>query len=335
MRRRPPQPRDERRSNPRDPHRLNPQPRDAHTVRDTRAGLRDEHLIFVKNVPNSISSSIPTLFAPYSPLRVKNVYPHSDITTIVLGFRTQAAASIAQQETDGMRWENVVLRVEGYSKMRSVRYVREERGRGRPRGAVGGEEAGQEWEEVYEDEDGQQSGPELEYETVFPDVAPAVKRDVGGATTWAQVAKQTRRLSRTHAADRLVAESSRLDAVVDEHLDEAVPSPMKAGPRAPTPSDWEASQHEEDDADERWSNTATPGAIHSHSPTASSSDFAGYAGDIEDNRKTTKVSNVPEAAPAAPTSLFAPWEPIDTSERILLLHCRDCLFCQKRNCSRN
>lgn len=68
-----------------------------------------EHLIFVKNVPADVARAagpLMEMFARYGPTRIKNVYPTSDITTVVVSFPTLDEAIDAQEGTDGMRLES-------------------------------------------------------------------------------------------------------------------------------------------------------------------------------------------------------------------------------------
>jgi hypothetical protein len=144
---------------------------------------KDEHLIFVKNVPAYLATeAVPELFARYRPDRIKNVYPKSDITTVVVGFATQEKASQAQQETDGMRLENVVLRVEMYSKHRSVRYLQEARTKSQPTSAA---------EEDYEELDECEEVIPAEPEYVLPFARKP--QEGSGPSTWAQVAGTDRK----------------------------------------------------------------------------------------------------------------------------------------------
>jgi hypothetical protein len=151
-------------------------PRPQHTK------AKEEHLIFVKNCPADLATGpLLDLFERYDPIRIKNVYPNSDITTVVVSFPTYDEACYAQEDTDGIRLENVVLRVEMFDKYRSVRYLREERGVNRPLGAVGDDD----------DEVGY-IAPKYSLEAEdFPDMEPAAPAKQGnGGNTWAQIARK-------------------------------------------------------------------------------------------------------------------------------------------------
>ena len=58
------------------------------------AKAANEHLIFVKNVPGYIETDeLKRMYESYNPTSLKNVYPNSNVTTIVVGFRTKAEAA--------------------------------------------------------------------------------------------------------------------------------------------------------------------------------------------------------------------------------------------------
>ncbi|KAH7074266.1 hypothetical protein FB567DRAFT_553734 [Paraphoma chrysanthemicola] len=275
---------------------------------------KDEHLIFVKNVPTYMANrAVPDLYAPYQPIRIKNVYPNSDITTVVLGFQTEREASQAQADTDGYRLENVVLRVESYSKHRSIRHIRGERNASQPMSAVNDDD------EVEENER-PESRPDSEYEVVFPLLVEQAQQDTTGATTWAQIAKQTR-LSEARPAQVEPRNTTRLRRA---KAPEKVKEPTSVEPIA-TPlqtsnvnDDSTAFRKGEDDA------------LHADSPVASSEDLNGYEGDVEYNKKMKTATAVRKEAQVTRSSIFSPWEPINTSQRIHQRHCRGCIFCQLR-----
>jgi hypothetical protein len=274
----------------------------AHTTKS-----KDEHLIFVKNVPADLAiAAIPELFAPYEPERIKNVYPKSDITTVVVGFQTHEEASQAQQDTDGMRLENVVLRVEMYNKHRSVRFLREARTKCRPPGVVEDD-----FQEGYEDE----SPPEPVYTLPF---GRAQKSQTGRAT-WADiVGKDGQARMATLPAAAITSPQTHPTLLNPGVL--PAPQIQSAVPRiyfAPETIEATTAIVSTDD-------------VPSHSPNASFINVASYYGDVEDNRKTKKRIGTTKIDRTVRTSIFAPWEPISTSQRISKRHCRDCVFCQMR-----
>ena len=274
----------------------------------TRA--KDEHLIFVKNVPADLATGpILDLYSRYEPLRIKNVYPNSDITTVVVSFRTLDEACYAQEDTDGMRLDNVVLRVEMFSKHRSVRYLREERNTHRPLGAV---------------DEGYEEGPE-DPPAYVPEAAYAIHMDFPnfpalqdkGASTWAQIAKKTRPPGMTPLP---APAAPPLHPIVAK---EAVMSTQK--PSVATPCLTTAP--ETDDAP---SEPALTDDISLPSPITSSTEVASYEGDGEDDHMSKGQPHIVKEKVLPRSSIIAPWEPIDSTEGIRQRHCRDCVFCQMR-----
>jgi hypothetical protein len=147
----------------------------------------NEHLVFVKNVPSDLAkkNAIPKLFAQYNPIGFKNVYPHSNITTIVVTFATRREAAHAQKETDQTRLENVILRVEGYKKIQSVRYLRDKGQAIRPLGTV----------EEYDTEDSEEYHAEYEPPAYNPPPELVAAKDPKIAPTgitWAHIAGNQR-----------------------------------------------------------------------------------------------------------------------------------------------
>jgi hypothetical protein len=271
---------------------------------------KDEHLIFVKNVPAYLATeAVPELFARYRPDRIKNVYPKSDITTVVVGFATQEKASQAQQETDGMRLENVVLRVEMYSKHRSVRYLQEARTKSQPTSAA---------EEDYEELDECEEVIPAEPEYVLPFARKP--QEGSGPSTWAQVAGTDRK------TDMM-----------------PLPPPPGVAPLAdfPTPSEQRASPAPPikvavpriDTARNTDNATSTLGStdeVLPHSSTSSSTKVSSCDGDVEYTTKTDEQATTTKPDQPVRDSIFAPWESTSTSQRISHRHCRDCTFCQMR-----
>jgi hypothetical protein len=271
---------------------------------------KDEHLIFVKNVPAYLATeAIPELFARYRPDRIKNVYPKSDITTVVVGFATQEKASQAQQETDGMRLESVVLRVEMYSKHRSVRYLQEARTKSQPLDAT---------EEDYEDLEEYEENTLAEPKYVLPFARKP--QEGSGPSTWAQVAGTDRK------TDMM-----------------PLPPPPGVAPLAdfPTPSEQRASPAPPikvavpriDTARNTDNATSTLGStdeVLPHSSTSSSTKVSSCDGDVEYTTKTDEQATTTKPDQPVRDSIFAPWESTSTSQRISHRHCRDCTFCQMR-----
>ena len=286
----------------------------------------NEHLIFVKNVPGYFATDeIRSLFAKYNPASIKNVYPNSNVTTIVIGFRTKDEAARAQAETDQTRLAHVVLKVETYNQKQSVRYLRDQGQVTRPRGAAQENEA-----QYYDEEPIQEEGP------VFtPPMEPHIAKDSTAApqgTTWADVAGN--RCALVHEAPTMLEVGSptttestpistpRMPIVVPqklfapglEHKSSQRPPPEVVSLGYSTP---EA--------------LAIPPALSSHSTDTYSTD------EIED--RIRKLGNIPDWMTIAQWADDSscrehkpfPTEPLDTTARIRAKHCRNCAFCQLRD----
>jgi hypothetical protein len=276
--------------------------------RTSNTNVRDEHLIFVKNVPADLAkAAIPELFAPYEPERIKNVYPRSDITTVVVGFRTHQEANRAQQDTDGLRLENVVLRVEMYSKHRSVRFLRE----ARTNWSSGAEE--DEFEEEYEDE----SLAEPEYTLPFG----RASQERSGPATWAQVIgddRQTGMMPLPPPGIALRSENATRTHSIRE-------TSSKWPSRLPVPHSDLACE-----MDNAETTLGLADSILLRSPNAPPFNVIGHDRDDKETRKLKEQTTTIKLHRSVPTSIFASWEPINTSQRISQRHCHDCIFCQKR-----
>jgi hypothetical protein len=272
---------------------------------------KDEHLIFVKNVPAYLATeAVPELFARYRPDRIKNVYPKSDITTVVVGFATQEKASQAQQETDGMRLENVVLRVEMYSKHRSVRYLQEARTKSQPTSAA---------EEDYEELDECEEVIPAEPEYVLPFARKP--QEGSGPSTWAQVAGTDRKTDMIPPPLPGVAPLTEFPTPSEQRASPKPEPPIKvAVPRIDTARN----------TDNATSTLGSTDDVLPHSSNASSTKVASYDGDVEDTAKTGEQATTTKPDQPVRDSIFAPWEPMSTSRRMSHLHCRHCTFCQMR-----
>ena len=84
-------------------------------------------LIFVKNVPQDSASSIASIYTQYEPLDVKNLYPTSQITTMMIALPTAEIAATALRCTDGMKVDNTIISVERYNARQSIVARRESR----------------------------------------------------------------------------------------------------------------------------------------------------------------------------------------------------------------
>jgi RNA recognition motif-containing protein len=275
--------------------------------RASNTNSKDEHLIFVKNVPADLAkAAIPELFSPYEPVRIKNVYPKGNITTVVVGFDTHEKASRAQEDTDGLRLENVVLRVEMYSKHRSVRFLRDARTN---QWSLGAEE--DEFEDEYEDE----TPAEPEYTLPFG----RARQDRSGPATWAQIVREDRRTGMVPLPPPRIALSMEHSTLLTRVA--SLTSPIQVA----VPRPFLASK-----TDNTTSTLGSTDGEPAHSPNTSPVDAIDYVRYVEENWKPKKqvATTKPDWPPY--TSIFTPWEPINTSQRISQRHCRDCTFCQKR-----
>lgn len=290
--------------------------------------FKDEHHIFVKNVPAALGiSAVPRLFEQYEPTRIKNVYPTSNITTIVVTFGTYEEAEQAQEDIDGTRIDNVVLRVEMYDKRRSLRYLKDTGTRNTPRRSTHRPHFAQ-VEEEYEDEyegDGEYEEPVyVRPAATQPQVSP-------GTTTWANIVGNNRGNGMA-----------------------PLPAPANAvQPRDPTPMFAPANDHNAEYANDihepvgpHNNDNATQsehGSIEVLPPsweTASLADSTTSPTDSELIRITQEIVPILEAEAKAQaqaktkevprTSIVVPWESFDSTERLVQRHCRDCVFCQKR-----
>lgn len=267
----------------------------AHTTK-----FKDEHHIFVKNVPADLGiAAVPRLFEQYKPTRIKNVYPTSNITTIVVTFATYEEAEQAKEDIDGIRLDNVVLRVEMYDKRRSLRYLKETRTTHRPR--LGYVE--EEYDDDYEEEEEEPEVPVY----VRPSGTP--RQGSPGITTWAGI------VGNDHCTG-MAPLSALAHAVQTEY-----PTPVNEGHRAKQTIE-QLPSHVDDGVplSEHGSLDVLPPSTETTSTT-----------DSEPKRKTGKqLLCIRSPGTFKRTSIFVPWESFDSTERIVQRHCRDCAFCKKR-----
>jgi hypothetical protein len=277
---------------------------------------KEEHLIFVKNVPAYMAHrSIPELYKQYEPVRFKNVYPHSDITTIVIGFRTHDKAVYAQQQTDGVRLESVVLRVEKYNKHRSVRYLQEVRTKGQPLGPT---------YDDFEEEEEEDQEPEPEPDYVLP-FGPTTEETAGVPKTWARIAGNDRATNGMMplpppATAFRVRQPTSITSTTKSTPTFAVAVPHIAALR----------KTEEEDASE----VTTINSLPIQSTGTQSVGVTRSEGVVEEKKKTRTRPAATKVALSVHTSIFAEWEPINSTQRFAKLHCRDCSFCKMRERSK-
>ncbi|KAG9187599.1 hypothetical protein G6011_05470 [Alternaria panax] len=286
----------------------------------------NEHLIFVKNVPGYLATDeIRILFAKYNPASVKNVYPNSNVTTVVIGFRTKDEAAHAQAGTDQTRLAHVILKVEMYNQRQSVRYLRDRGQVLRPRGAAQDDEAGYFDEELGQEEGSVFTPPTELYVAKDPITAPQ-------GTTWADIAGNRRALV-DEAPTMLEVDSlatTESTPISTPHLSIAVPQELFAPGLehknfSHTPPAVVSLGYSTPEA------LAIPPPLSSRSTTTSSADDIGKRvrrlGDITSWETVAQWAN--ESSGHKPARF--PAEPLDTTARIQAMHCRSCAFCQLRD----
>jgi hypothetical protein len=285
----------------------------------------NEHLIFVKNVPGYLATDeIRSLFAKYNPASVKNVYPNSNVTTVVIGFRTKDQAARAQAGTDQTRLAHVVLKVEMYNQRQSVRYLRDQGQVNRPRGAV------QEDESEYLDED-----PTQEEELgLAPHTEQHAAKDPTAApqgTTWADVAGNRRapfneattvpEVDSPATTDSTPISTPRMPTAVPQKLF-ALDLEHKSSPRLPPAAVSLGYSAPE--------TLAIPPPLSSRSTDTSSTDeIEGQVRRLGDITSWTTVAQWASESSGQQPVRF-PTEPLDTTARIRAMHCWNCTFCQLR-----
>jgi hypothetical protein len=289
----------------------------------------DEHLIFVKNVPGYVGTdTIRSMFDKYNPTSVKNVYPNSNVTTVVVGFRTKAEAARAQEETDQTRLEHVVLKVEIYNQRQSVRYLRDHGQPNRPLGAA------------KEDEPGYLNAkPAQEEASIFtPPLEPHVAKDPATAprgTTWADIAgnrhAQVKEVPKAGAADSPATGPSTPTST--PHIPIAVPRKLFAPGHRNANSPPQAALSLGHSTPEALAIPPSPSARSTDTSTASTTDEIGARVRAWDNIASWQAVTqwAIESSSHQPTRYSV--EPLDTTARIRARHCADCAFCRLRELS--
>lgn len=153
-------------------------------------------ILFVKNVPTEYATHITTLFRAFEPLEMKNLYPFSSITTLMIALPSTEAAEEALQRTNEMKVGTALVSVERYSAKQSVVARREAR-RGRGEGFVGGglgavvegkEDEGEENEKIHWPVLGEGKEVDGEVEKPVPKKMAARKGEKGKGKSWANIA---------------------------------------------------------------------------------------------------------------------------------------------------
>ncbi|KAI4674282.1 uncharacterized protein J4E84_010657 [Alternaria hordeiaustralica] len=292
------------------------------------AKAANEHLIFVKNVPGYIETDeLKRMYESYNPTSLKNVYPNSNVTTIVVGFRTKAEAARAQEETDQTRIANVILKVEMYNQRQSVRYLRDQGQASRPLGMAEQDEPG------YFDEPAQEDAP------VFtPPLEPYVARDPAAApqgTTWADIAgnraapvKHTTKLEGTDSPATVPSTPNftpRMPIAVPQKLPPGQPQPGSSPP--PAAVSLGHSTPEALTIPPAVTDVSTDSGSEATDETDENEEHDRMISDIAIWQATAQWANETVGYQSPGQQV----EPLDTTARIRQRHCRDCVFCQMRN----
>jgi hypothetical protein len=287
--------------------------------------MTNKHLIFVKNLPGYMADTITEIFEQYHPISIKNVYPRSDTTTIVVSFPTKQEADRAQSETDQMRLNNVILNVEKYNKTQSVRFLR---GKHWDNLLLDAKENGHE-EDIEEDSvDGHaMSRTPTPLEPQFAPVAPAASPVlVTEGITWASVAAKLRSPKK-----RSFLQAPNLPA---EDTVTATPTSAPCIPVA-IPVNTPAVKPENTD------HVQTTAISLNRKPSSEATVLAQMLAwridtpsepDVEYNsmKRRAMDKSVWEARVAQQHEDYDTKSYIDTTARIRQMHCRDCVFCKKR-----
>ncbi|OSS47015.1 hypothetical protein B5807_09795 [Epicoccum nigrum] len=145
-------------------------------------------MLFVKNVPAEYTTYMTALFRAFAPLEMKNLYPLSAMTTLMVALPSREAAEAALLRTHEMKVGTAVISVEKYSARQSG-VGRQEARKGRGEGFVGGalgavvegdEEDGKvQWPVLGE-------GRELDREVETPVLGKMAAQGMGGPIAAAQ-----------------------------------------------------------------------------------------------------------------------------------------------------
>jgi hypothetical protein len=272
---------------------------------------RDEHLIFVKNVPAYMAvAGIGDLYAQYKPLRVKNIYPNGDITTVVVAFRAYEEASQAQQDTHGIRMDNVVLQVEMYNKHRSLRFLKEGRATHRR------------FRDVHENIENETEGyPAHLNEGKCATALQDVHQKNPETTTWAQIVQYDRK-------PRMTPLSAPATALCPQsHIGAEESETCKLETKMTTFYFPFTRKAETDGI--RSITVGSDGTLlgTSNMPTT---EFVGWLEDLKSNCHIEEHPFTPKEKTVIYSGIFAVSEPINTDKRIRQRHYQDCTFCQMR-----
>ncbi|KAF1850183.1 uncharacterized protein K460DRAFT_268704, partial [Cucurbitaria berberidis CBS 394.84] len=276
-------------------------------------------LIFVKNIPTYMANrTIPKLYNEYGAFHVKNVYPQASITTAVVSFRTKEEAARAQKETDGMRFLDVILRVEMYEKHRSVRFIRDSGPAQRPLGAIEDDDEATLEEEVAFD-------TKHRYTPPLDVVASTLPNDAPKGMTWAHVAADKGALTVMSPPSTPEAALSE-NKIVTSSTPVTTPRTKVAVPHilfAPSPA--QSDHHRL----KTYLDRTAPSNFTFVPSLAARGNNKPYNADTKSTSKLNNPFGAVGQAMDVPRHTSV-WKPIDTAELIRQRHCQGCSFCQLR-----
>jgi hypothetical protein len=274
---------------------------------------RDEHQLFVKHVPaDTAKYALPDLFAPYNPRSVRNLYPDSYDTTVVLSFSTHDEASRAYEDTNGLRIDNTVLHVEMWSEQRTTR----------PLAVTEGYEAGQSRKPISKPATTRYQTPVEIIERTDTPVSDTGSNHLkpGDGATWAQVVRPKQPLPAT------VTDRPAISPVLPTVTDKAFLGRTAASPQIQVNAEPEGLA---------WS------GLPAKSPTCVTEDPGYGEGDTTDgvsygvvytfkDRQDKEPIVTRAHLTAVPPGSYSAWDSTNTSDRISHAHCRNCGFCRAR-----
>ncbi|EUC48485.1 hypothetical protein COCMIDRAFT_33971 [Bipolaris oryzae ATCC 44560] len=292
------------------------------------AGTRvpNDRLIFVKNVPSYVADDqVTDLFSPYRPVSYKNIYKGSNITTIVVGFRSTSDAARAQRETDGSCLGNAVIKVEMYEQRRSIRYIRDHGYDSSVPWEVGEQEEGY----SYEDEQPDEEVPSKEVTAHFSPLYPApvkLSSTAAQGTTWAHIASShyTQAVTKEPAITKADSAPSPASTPI------ATPQITTAIPVKPIEPEAQVSAPPSPVVAVSPSDTTT---IAISEPSVRDESSGDGAHGPETEHQIMRWSGIMKWAQDSggdgiQEMQSRPYVPLDTAVRIRQVHCRDCAFCK-------
>lgn len=300
-----------------------------------RTKFTNEHLIFLKNVPTYVSKeAISDIYDQYGANGMKSIYPNGPLTTIVVAFHKKQDAVVAQQETDGMKLENVIVRVEMQKSRRSFRLSRSV---GPTNGRAGGTK--------FEDNQSTFSEVCSQYQTLGTDVdyktAPEATLSAPTPNFSTEVSVWPQLIPRQNASATMPpSDASKYISPQSASIPSATPA---ATPRvqiaipnklfAPQATEAYATKSESPIVSEAASeSTIVAHPIAENTQTSSEDKKESVIKGFPEHIKEKKSVPFPEAENFGSSQAnVGVWDPIDTTERIRQRHRQNCAFCRKRN----